>query len=275
MYPRLSVNKAIEVRNHIDAAKSAGVPMVDLVKPDFKDLLSHVEEGESTVTTTAHQLYQTAESIYRDFTVNNLVAKRKAGAVKVGTTQGEYHEELMSEYLHKSLDNLDSRALHDPGFWRFLSLFPYRWYLLEREPQMSATDYGGCEGSKSYWLLVRTFIIGRKSRRIGNSDEYLNSRVYRDARRIENMSDGRVIDFYHSHIVRKRWHDNVEISNSFIESCTSAPVALDEGEGLNRHANEFSKRVRRLTPNFLFASLPANQLRARFDSEKKKILGLP
>lgn len=274
MYPRLSVNKAIEVRNQIAAAKAAGVSMVDLLKSDFNGLLSHVEEGESTDATTADQLYLTAESIKNTFSDNDLVAQRKVGAVKVGTTQGEYLEELMAEHLHKSLENLDSRALHDPGFWRFLALFPYRWYLLEREPQMSATDYGGCEGSKSYWLLIRTFIIGRKSRRIGKSDEYLNSRVYRDARRIKGMSDGRVIDFYHSHIVRKRWHDNVEISNSFIESCTSAPEALDEGEGDGRHANEFSKSVRRLTPNFLFAALPANELRTRFDSEKKKILGL-
>ena len=88
------------------------------------------------------------------------------------------------------------------------------------------------------------------------------------------MSDGNVIDFYHSHIARKRWHDNVEISNSFIESCTSAPEALDKGVKEDRLANEFSKSVRRLTPNFLLAALPANELRARFDSEKKKILGL-
>ena len=274
MYPRLSVNKSIEIRDQISAAMSSGVSIVDILKMDFKNLVSQVEEGDSTLETKIEHLYLVADSIKNNFIDNDLVAKRKAGAVKEATTKGEYFEELMSEQLHRALENLDTRALHDPGFWRFHALFPYRWYLLEREPEMQARDFGGLEGSKPYWLLIRTFIIGRKSRRVGASDEYLNSRAYREARRRLKLSDGMWIDFYHSQIVRKRWHDCVEVSNVFTETCTSSPEALDEDLKEKRFSNALAKNLRRLSPNILFASLPTDQLRSLMDKEKNKTLGL-
>jgi hypothetical protein len=49
MYPRLSSNKAIMVRDQIDSARTAGVPLDDLLKQDLKNLLSNVENGESQV----------------------------------------------------------------------------------------------------------------------------------------------------------------------------------------------------------------------------------
>lgn len=274
MYPRLSSNKAIIVRDQIDSARSAGAPMDDLLKQDLKKLLSNVENGESLVETSIEDLYFQAEAMRQNFTNKGLVANRKTGAVKEATTRGEYLEELMAEHLHKTLENLDPRALHDPGFWRFLALFPYRWYLLEREPEMKPNDFGGKEGSKTYWLLVRTFIIGRKSKTPGEPDEYLNTRAYRDARRRRKLSDGRWIDFYHSQIVRKRWHDCVAVSNAFIESCVTAPEALDEDSESKRYADSLAKRLLRLTPNILLSALPPADLKILINDEKKKTLGL-
>jgi len=172
------------------------------------------------------------------------------------------------------LDSVDPRALHDAGFWRFLALFPYRWYLLEREPEMLVNDYGGGEGSKRYWLLIRTFIIGRKSRAIGDIDEYLNTRAYRDARRRKKLSDGYWIDFYHSHIARKKWHDCSEVSNAFINSCVTSPEALDEDNKNSRNAGSLAKRLLRISPNILFDVLPAADLKQLIDDEKNKVLGL-
>lgn len=126
---------------------------------------------------------------------------------------------------------------------------------------MQPNDFGGKEGSKTYWLLIRTFIIGRKSKTPGEPDEYLNTRAYRDARRRRNLSDGRWIDFYHSQIVRKRWHDCVAVSNAFIDSCVTAPEALDEDNESKRYADSLAKRLLRLTPNILLASLSPADLK--------------
>ena len=51
MYPRLSVNKSIEIRDQISAAMSSGVSIVNILKMDFKNLMSQVEEGDSTLET--------------------------------------------------------------------------------------------------------------------------------------------------------------------------------------------------------------------------------
>jgi len=274
MYPRLSTNNAIAVRDEIYSARSTGVLLDDLLKQELRNLLSNVENGESLVETTIADLYSQAEAMRLNFTNKGLVANRKTGAVKEATTKGEYLEELMAEHLHRTLEILDPRALHDPGFWRFLALFPYRWYLLEREPEMQPNDFGGKEGSKTYWLLIRSFIVGRKSKSPGKPDEYLNTRAYRDARRRRNLSDGRTIDFYHSHIVRKRWNDCVAVSNAFIESCVAAPEVLDEDDEGKRYANDLAKRLLRLTPNFLLSALSPADLKSLIDDEKEKVIGI-
>ena len=274
MYPRLSSNDAITVRDQIESARTNGASLDDLLKQDLKNLLSKVQQGESLIETTIADLYSQAEAMQLNFTNKGLVANRKSGAVQEATTKGEYLEELMAEHLHRTLEILDPRALHDPGFWRFLALFPYRWYLLERESEMQPNDFGGKEGSKTYWLLIRTFIIGRKSKTPGEPDEYLNTRAYRDARRRRRLSDGRWIDFYHSQIVRKRWHDCVAVSNAFIDSCVTAPEALDEDNESKRYADSLAKRLLRLTPNILLSALSPTDLKNLIDDEKKKTLGI-
>ena len=60
----------------------------------------------------------------------------------------------------------------------------------------------------------------------------------------------------------------------FTETCTSSPEALDEDLKEKRFSNALAKNLRRLSPNILFASLPADQLRSLMDKEKNKTLGL-
>lgn len=104
MYPRLSSNKAIMVRDEIDSARTNGVPLDDLLKQDFKNLLSIVENGESLVETSIEDLYFQADAMRQNFANKGLVANRKTGAVKEATTRGEYLEELMAEHLHRTLE---------------------------------------------------------------------------------------------------------------------------------------------------------------------------
>lgn len=274
MYPRLNSNQAKKVRDEILAARNENLSFAALVDQNLKNLLQNVEQGESLVETTIEQLYFQAKAIQKDIAARDLIAKRKTEAITEATAKGEYLEELMTEHLHRALDSVDPRALHDAGFWRFLALFPYRWYLLEREPEMRDNDFGGGEGSKRYWLLLRTFVIGRKSRSVGVLDEYVNTRAYRDARRRRGFSDGYWVDFYHSHIARKKWHDCVNVSNAYISSCVTAPEALDIDNESKRYAGSLAKRLLRISPNILLETLPSAELRDLIDREKNKVLGL-
>ena len=268
MYPRLNANQAVIVRDLIITAQEENKSHDELLA---LDLLSYIEYGDSPIDTSVDYLDQIAEAAMNDLLAGGLVDARKNGAHEQSKLRGDYLEELMTERLHKDLNQIVPRALHDPGFWRFLGLFPYRWYLLEREPELYSQDYGGTEGQKTYWLMLRTFIVGRKAKSEDSTNPYRNTLAYRDARRQKKISDGRTVDFYHSHIARKRWNDLPSVTNSFIECCTTAEYAIDIDEKL-RHSNELAKRMRRVSPNILLDVLPKNRLRGIMDAEKVEVL---
>ena len=268
MYPRLNANQAVIVRDLIMAAQKDGKSHDELLA---MDLSSFIENGDSPTETSVEYLAQIAGAAMTDLVIGGLVDARKNGANEQSKLRGDYMEELMTERLHKDINQIDPRALHDPGFWRFLGLFPYRWYLLEREPELQSQDFGGTEGKKTFWLLLRTFIVGQKAKREGITSPYRNTLAYRDARRNEKISDGRTVDFYHSHIVRKRWNDNPIVTNVFIECCTTPKCAIDIDEK-DRYSNELAKRMRRISPNVLLDVLPESRLRSIMDAEKAEVL---
>jgi hypothetical protein len=143
--------------------------------------------------------------------------------------------------------------------------------LLEREPELYIQDFGGTEGKKTYWLMLRPFIVGHKAKREGTTSPYRNTLAYRDARRTQKISDGRTVDFYHSHIARKRWNDYPIVTNVFIECCTTSKYAIDIDEE-ERYSNELAKRMRRISPSVLLDVLPENRLRSIMDAEKVEVL---
>lgn len=268
MYPRLNVNQAVMVRDLIIAAQQEKKSRDEVLA---LDLSSYIEYGDSPEDTSIEYVNQIAGAAMNDLLVGGLVEARKNGAHEQSTLRGDYLEELMTERLHNDINQMDPRALHDPGFWRFLGLFPYRWYLLEREPELYIQDFGGTEGKKTYWLMLRTFIVGQKAKREGITSPYRNTLAYRDARRNENISDGRTVDFYHSHIVRKRWNDSPIVTNVFIECCTTPKYAIDIDEK-DRYSNELAKRLRRISPNVLLDVLPESLLRSIMDAEKAVVV---
>jgi len=268
MYPRLNANQAVLVRDLIIAAQEEKKSHDEVLA---LDLSSFIEYGDSSADTSVEYLDQIAGAAMNDLLAGGLVDARKNGAHEQSKLRGDYLEELMTERLHKDINQIDPRALHDPGFWRFLGLFPYRWYLLEREPELYIQDFGGTEGKKTYWLMLRTFIVGHKAKREGITSPYRNTLAYRDARRTQKISDGRTVDFYHSHIARKRWNDYPIVTNVFIECCTTAKYAIDIDEE-ERYSNELAKRMRRISPSVLLDVLPENRLRSIMDAEKVEVL---
>ncbi len=119
----------------------------------------HDSERVERVTATARQRLE------------NRVASN--GGVVKDTDLYDLETEMAVE-LHRLLKDLPVAMLADMGYWRYLALFPYRWYLLAREPELQPQDFGGAkvelddEGrervttpNSKYQLIVRSFLWGK------------------------------------------------------------------------------------------------------------------
>ena len=224
-YPRLSVKNARLVRDHLVEALESGEQRLAVEAKDFRDLHSaFVEYGDCVPTVVFDDLYRSSMLAKQE-----LIGDKKVDQYKANGTDNRafYLEELMASRVHEAVDSLPPEALQDAGFWRYLGLFPYRWYMLERERPMLNHDFGGSEGQREKWLMIRTYQWGRKSFDPQASDPYSRTLAVRNAKRRLGVTEGFTIDFYHSHIVRPRWADAAVVAGAFIDSATSHPEATD------------------------------------------------
>jgi len=180
-------------------------------------------------------------------------------------------EELMSSELHRVLNGLQPALLHDAGFWRYLALFPFRWFLMEREAPLQVQDYGGTEINRDKWLLIRAFQWGRKCYQSGEIPPYAHATAARMVKRELGATAGYVIDFYHSHIVRHRWADNSRIVHEFIGASSRVPYVNDYSQD-KRQVNEFSKRVNRVVSNLSLLAMLPSEVQDVMEREKIAVL---
>jgi len=270
-YPRLSAKDARKVRDRIQDALGSGDDPNHVVQRTFDDLENQfVTYSESVSDISSDSLYERALFDKIELLDNGaLDAYRGNGNDK----RDFYLEELMAPRVHDALDQLDQDALHDAGFWRYLALFPYRWFLMQREGSMMSHDYGGAEGQREKWLLVRTYQWGRKCSDNGGKDPYERALAVRQAKRRLGVTEGFTIDFYHSHIVRPRWADTPQVAGAFVDSTTTAPEATDTGiEVKNRPVAQLAKLVARLANNVSLVSISEDEVRSLIDREKTRVL---
>jgi hypothetical protein len=167
-----------------------------------------------------------------------------------GLTKYELEQEH-AEFLHKRLRDFPAEALQDPGFWRYLALFPFRLFLTVREEDLKPIRYGGGSGSsKSKWLLPRTFIWGRKCYE-AESDSYDLVRKMMQLREENGYSRGTVIDFYHSHVVRPAWSSDTSVAQQFLTAVFSGDLLFDKDNSANRPTNRMGSAIARLSNNVL------------------------
>jgi hypothetical protein len=240
MYPTLTISAADSVAACLVSALELGERFEIWNQRDFQNLHSDYVKDRNLPGTEVDidGLFFGANQIAREIS-------------EFGFENKFEYEELYAEMLHKELSKLPSAALQDPGFWRYLALFPYRGYLKQREPDFKPIRYGGGTGSlKSQWLLPRTFIWGRKT--AGSSlNDYKRTHILRELRKEAGKSSGTVIDFYHSHIVRPGWTSNSSVAEAFVDAVMSEPLLFDEDATANRPSNRMSSSVARLSNNVL------------------------
>ncbi len=229
----------------------------------WKELVGSAEGAE----VSSDMLVEESEKIRAELLDGGELAMYRDGAKKPDPDD-VYLEEMMAEHLHRLLDPLPSVALHDARFWRYLGLFPFRWYLLEREPELQPQDYGGTDSGRDKWLMVRTYQWGRKCHLAGNSDPYRNVYRTRRLRREHGASEGWIVDFYHSHIVRPRWSDAAAVTDAFITATTIDPPLMDNATDRNEPVRTFARRISRLSGNVCLPLLDSGDLGSLVQGER-------
>lgn len=181
-------------------------------------------------------------------------------------------EAFMSSRVHRALADVPVEILHDFRFWRYLALFPFRWYLQLREPELQPQDYGGSKPDKEeperrhrsspiYQLLLRTYLWGKIA---------LDSEEEEDPYRrstIVNKTDGSVMDVWHSHLVRIQLGQLGRMPHAFLDSICSDPKANGTDP-----ARVVEKRLTRMKHGILFDVHDLEEVRAIADEQKEKAL---
>jgi hypothetical protein len=235
MHPTLGIKASDRVATAIRSAMEEGIPQDTYCSREFQEL--HDTYVSDNAADMADQLYVLAAEVYLE-------------AHSGGLTKYELEQEH-AEFIHKRLRAFPTEALQDPGFWRYLALFPFRRFLTVREDDLKPIRYGGGSGSsKSKWLLPRTFIWGRKCYEAG-SDSYDLVHKMRDLRVENGYSKGTVIDFYHSHVVRPAWSSDTSVAQEFLTSVFTGDLLFDKDNSANRPTNRMGSAIARLSNNVL------------------------
>lgn len=177
-------------------------------------------------------------------------------------------EGRMAKELHAALCDLPPLVLGDMGFWRYLAFFPYRWFLLAREPEVQPQDYGGTSevagepdrrrshGAK-YQLILRTYLWGKAA-----FDPSEPADPYRRCL-VVGETGGAEIDVWHSHVVRVQLGHLGRTTHHFIDSICADPKANTRDP-----ARDVEKRLTRMKHTVLLDLYNGPDGRTLVDGQK-------
>ena len=166
-------------------------------------------------------------------------------------------EAQMASRMHATVSELDMACLQDPDFWRYLALFPLRWFLLAREPQLKPQAFGGVNitpgeagsvlsqgTSMKTQTVLRTYLWGKcafdQNDKIGGAGVY-----YRRATAINGKNQPSTIDVWHSHMIRTQIGQMGHVPQAFID------LLAERGNASTDDARELAKLINRMKHNVL------------------------
>jgi len=151
---------------------------------------------------------------------------------KVANDSPEAFEGRFSGDVHIALRDLPIEALDDPGFWRYLSLVDFWWFVAVREAP--AIGRGN----------VMTYVDGGK--------ECVPFRMYLRAQAIRDGDDyslagalPKSADFWRSHVIRVKTGTAPALARSFARLQIDKAMVSDE-------VRPFARRMNRLWSNIVF-----------------------
>ena len=146
--------------------------------------------------------------------------------------------------------------LEDEDFWRYLAMFPFRWFLVAREPELQPQDFGGFvetqdEASKVVrrrtksmvtQLIYRTYLWGKISFDESQKNRYERATIISDI-------GGPVIDIWHSHLIRTQLGQLGVVPHSFLDVLVND---VKDPNQMKLPARETEKLIARVKHNVLF-----------------------
>jgi Family of unknown function (DUF6339) len=159
-------------------------------------------------------------------------------------------EARMASHIHSGLSFLSLDLLEDEGFWRYLALGPFLWYLLIREPELQPQDFGGLtiasdreenprtrRANIASSLVFRTFLWGKIAYDRTTEDSYRRATVISDKR-------GPSIDVWHSHLLRTQLGQIALIPHSFIDVLVDEITKIAEMKDVARWTEKYLNRMK-------------------------------
>lgn len=144
-------------------------------------------------------------------------------------------EALESQFagsVHLALRDLPLEALDDPGFWRYLSLVEFWWFVAIREaPAIARGNVMTHVNGGSECVPFRMFLRGQAIRR--DDDYALAGELFRSS------------DFWRSHILRVKTGTVPPLSRAFARLQVEKRMVSDD-------VRPFARRLNRLWANIVF-----------------------
>jgi len=170
--------------------------------------------------------------------------------------------ERFAKHIVEQAQLVGVRALQDPDFWRYLTLFPYRNYTRMRDKDYSEARFGGSGNRQlNRWTLVLGFLWGS---RLAKDNDFSLISAYRIARLSQKLSESWVKDFYINNVVRRKWAGTRAAARAMVTVTLKEPRLFDLSNSY-RPTPKFGALIGRASENMYFPSMEEDELEAYFD----------
>ena len=249
-YPTLSAAKAQEVADLIMVAPKNRQLSVDISEDQFVVVKDGFDYDRVRIENSADVVKKSWE---REFSKG-----------KKRTIDDLYLFEIkFAGQIYEIIESCHIDLREDKDFWRYLALFPFRWYLLAREAQegkFKPQDFGGLtqvlskenppapdskpkkiEAAFQGHLIYRTYLIGKA---MYDKENAVDPFVRRGAL---DLGDP-LTDIWQSHIARVKSGRIGKLAHAFVDKVSSYKPPIDMKES----ARKLAKGVTRIKNNVLY-----------------------
>jgi hypothetical protein len=263
-YPTLTRVNAVRIANEllkleVDSRVSASLVQDNLISEKLGEF-------------DANQLRSDSDAVSKKW--NDLVNSVK----KVTKDDLVQFEVKIAPEIFTAINKVSLDCREDEDFWRYLALYPFRWYSIAREPELKPQDYGGLKET------VDVDKDGNEVMKISNSN-MVNQLIYRTyliGKAMEDASDkddpfrrssaiprgGPLTDIWQSHIIRVTIGRIGLIRHAFIDRVKVEP---DTDSRMLGFARNLASRITRLKNNVALDSHSKSEIDAVIDEIAKDI----
>lgn len=248
-YPTLSAAKAQEVAELIMAAPANLQLSIEISEDQFVVVKDGFEYDRVRIESAAAAVKKSWEQEF--------------SKEKKRTIDDLYLFEIKyAGYFYENIESCHIDLREDKDFWRYLALFPFRWYLLAREAQdgkFKPQDFGGLtevpskenppapdskpkkiEAAFQGHLIYRTYLIGKAMNDKENlADPFLRRNAF-------GLGDP-VTDIWQSHIIRVKIGRIGKLAHAFVDK-----VSGYKPDDMKESARKLAKGVTRIKNNVLY-----------------------